>query len=492
MSQRSRQLNADEAKPKNGQVLLDEFISQAGSFYRELFARGYIVSDHKPIVPAWWIGQEPFDGYFICHDPRLIFTQSGVNQSSVLCLGIIFDSRFPAASSQDTLNALAAALDESERAFHDQLSHSSGRYVLIYKRGGAPAKFLTDATGMRCALYYNQECRVISSHARLIQINSEHAPDSSNPYSPKFGYPGIKTPLDNVYFLSPNTLINMDSFSVERYWPITHIEQLDTEVAAEQFRSIMRNSFQWINSNFNTVTSLTAGMDSRATLSIAKRNTRYFTYFRDKSEDTDALDIEFAKKVSHDLNINHTIIHCPSLPKPPIEFSNLQKINNIYLHLPNMPYRYGLTLGGGEDIVHVRSNLSEIGRLFYHNKRKVYPRSATSLTKLWSSNTERHTSRNILAFDEYAEITHFFDAPVERTSLFYWEHRMGGWHSQVVTGTDIVFETLSLYNCRQALILMLSVPTDAQKSSEILRRTIASEWPELMEYPVNGKPFQRP
>jgi hypothetical protein len=466
---------------------LEQLVAASGDFSTDLFARGYIFCDRRPIAPAWWV-EDVFAGFRLKHDPRLNTTRKESGGVAILCLGIIFDTRNPKQSQIATVDGLVAALDASEGQFLRELGHTGGRYVVIYRRSGGPAQLLTDATGMRCALYYHQEAKIVASHAGLAQLNGEKATPPAKPISGKFGLPGLKTTLQNVHILTPNTKLPLNTFKPVRYWPTFPLAELRTEEAADLFGITLKNSFEWLSSQFTTVSSLTGGMDSRVTLAIAKHRTTYFTYYRGDSADTDAADLAFAQQAANELGLSHTVLDGGL--KAPQDFRAVQKINAIYQHLPNMVYKYKL-LFQGDSPIHIRSNLSEIGRMFY-KYQKVYPRSASTLMRLWTTDEALRNDANVLAFDEFAERTQFFDAPVERTSLFYWEHRMGCWHSQVATEGDPAFESVSLYNCRRTLELMLSVPAEAQKSSEILRRTIVNEWPALANYPVNGKPFVLP
>jgi hypothetical protein len=466
---------------------LERLVAASGDFSTELFARGYIFCDRRPIAPDWWLEDE-FSGFRLKYDPRLNKTRKEAGDVAILCLGIIFDTRNPKLSQIATVEYLVAALGVSECQFMRELAYTGGRYVVIYSRAGGPTQLLTDATGMRCALYYHQEAKIITSHAGLAQLNGEKATPPPKQIIGKFGLPGLKTTLQNVYILTPNTKLPLNTLKPVRYWPTAPLVELHPKEAAACFGSTLKNSFEWLSSQFKTVASLTGGMDSRVTLAIAKHRTTYFTYYRGDSADTDAADLAFALQAANELGISHTVVD--GVLKVPQDFRTVQKINAIYQHLPNMVYKYMQLFKGGCPI-HIRSNLSEIGRMFY-KYQKVYPRSASTLMRLWTTDENLRSEENVLAFDEFAERTQFFDAPIERTSLFYWEHRMGCWHSQVATEGDPAFESVSLYNCRRTLELMLSVSAEAQKSSEILRRTIINEWPALADYPVNGKTFVLP
>ena len=67
---------------------------------------------------------------------------------------------------------------------------------------------------------------------------------------------------------------------------------------------------------------------------------------------------------------------------------------------------------------------------------------------------------------------------------------MGGWHSQVVSGADPAFETLSLFNSRRLLELFLMPSSEARRSGQVFHSLIARSWPELMDFPLNPRAIE--
>ena len=67
---------------------------------------------------------------------------------------------------------------------------------------------------------------------------------------------------------------------------------------------------------------------------------------------------------------------------------------------------------------------------------------------------------------------------------------MASWHSQVIAHGDPAFDTLSLYNCREVLRLMLSVDIEERLKALVHKGVIAKNWPELTELPINGVPYE--
>lgn len=464
---------------------IDALVARCGSNARYLFARGYILSDAPVAAPGWWV-EDTVLNFHVKYDPRLPMLRAAGHVSEVVCLGIIYDIRDPNADPHAFVLELAAALSESEEYFYELISHSGGRYVMVYGRDDQPAKLLTDAAGMRTALYYFRERKIVSSHARLLRLNAAHA--HPRKCDAKYGFPGADTPFEGVRFLTPNLALDLGSFSTDRFWPRGKLSDIEIGEATELFLKFLKNSYAHLSRRYTTICSLTAGIDSRVTLSIAKRSGTYFTYFRGVDIRADAVDKSFAAKVTRDLGLDHRVVFLRDQPNRThlVDIGRVLEVNTIYRHLGDAVMNFMDAFP--EDSVHIRSNLSEIGTMFYR-RRNVYPRSAGSLMRLWSDRPEMMSLDNMASFDEFAESSRFFDVPLERTSLFYWEHRMGTWHSQVALESDPAFESVSLYNSHAILALMLSISPEQQAAGELLRRAIAREWDVLTRYRVNGKKF---
>lgn len=466
---------------------LPDIEAELGGFASDLFARGYIISDAAPICPSEW-REQTLDGIFICHHPSLSYSRRNSSQVALICLGIIFDTRHASTSQDAYLDDLIAALERSEQAMLDDLSHSNGRYLLFYRTRDGEHHILTDAAGIRGTLYHHGTARSVSSHLGLLALNGARG-ETPDTRAFKFGFPGRHTPLSNVYLLTPNTKLHFASLTPQRYWPLTPIAPMAVEPAAEFVEERLTNAYEWIRVNYDPFITITAGTDSRVTLAIAGRSGRYATYYRADDLDTDLLDRDTTTDMAARLGLDHTLITRENMQGRSERFGDLCKLNTFKSHIPGVAYGYKtLMVRGADDTVHIRSNLSEIGRMFYKG-RKVYPKKAEDLVRLWSTNPNLRTEENAKLFREFAEITGFMEAPVELTSLFYWEHRMGSWHSQVAIESDIACESLSLYNCRAALQAMLSISQRAQRESWLLKRIIARRMPELTEFPLNGKPF---
>lgn len=463
-------------------------LSQIGGNYKDgLFAHGYIMSRSKPTVPASWC-EATFAGRIIAHHPKLQLTVGHASGAEIVCLGIIFDGRYPSLDQQELVDQLAVALSKSEEEMLDIIRHSNGRYAIIFKGSDGRPYMLHDATGMRTVLFHVGEDVTVSSHLKLLELNIAWS-GKRDLRAQNFGFPGRSTPNRDVLTLTPNCKLCIQSGQVARYWPLRAVSKQDVPSATDKVAEVLSSSFDWIDRRFNHFATLTAGLDSRVTLSIIKGRSRYATYYRRDDADMDKLDLETAALIAKECNLDHTILGPESRENVPDDFMEIVSINTFRRHIPKMSWAYANKMAkDGSQTVHIRSNLSEIGRMFYQS-RHVVPKNGRDLNRLWSNKKDLQTDENATLFQEFADATAFFETPVEHTSLFYWEHRMGLWHSQIPVESDIACETLSLYNSRHLLETLWSVSESEQKNSSVLKQIIMNRWPKLIEFPINGRAF---
>lgn len=465
-----------------------EMDDKAGEYSDELFAKGYILSERLPSCPSGWL-EGRFGSFLIAHHPDLSLTYARCGQTEIACLGLIFDSRSPRTDQQDVLSGIAEALARSEADMFELLSHTNGRYVLIYPGDDGRPYLLHDATGMRSVMFHVGEQVTVSSHLRLLEIDvARFGERDARDF--KFGFPGRLTPNRAVRALTPNTRLCLSTGNVARFWPTQAVEKMSLSEAAHKVGTLLRNSFEWIDQRHDHFATVTAGLDSRVTLAVIGNETRYATYYRNDQVDTDLIDKETTELIARKLGLNHRVLGPETREHIPEAFRQVVRFNTFKSHIPGMAWAYReCMVKSPSETIHIRSNLSEIGRMFYQG-RGSSPKTGADLNTLWSTRAGLRNDENAAAFQEFADTTQFFATPVEHSSLFYWEHRMGTWHSQVPLESDVACETLSLYNCRSLLALMWAVSEHAQKKSLLLKRIVATRSPELTQFELNGGSFR--
>lgn len=466
----------------------------AGDFAGELFARGYVLSDSNQIrAPGHWLSTT-FRDLHVRHDPRLAANRAEARGTELLCLGIIFDVRHPHRAPAECVADLAVALSESEQGFLSELAFMNGRHVLVYARNG-PCSLVTDATGMKSAYYYRREKTVISSHPELVANNGKFA-ESRPKMKLKFGYPGIDSHVTHCRLLTPNTKLDLSTFRVERFWPLRKLDEIPIDTAVERAHAALSGGLDHAFRFHEPIVSVTAGLDSRTTISLLKDDQKpeLFTYYRADDVDTDRLDADFSHQFAQESGRKVEIVAMRKWETSPDAFEAIQSRNAIFRHIRKLAWIYYQKHATNPKALHVRSNISEVGREFW--KGKKFPvRSGIDLARIYLYGQREYLASYVFdvidRFDEFDRVTGLTGCAglVDVKSLFYWEFRMASWHAGVVVESDPAFETISLFNCRHLLETLLSVPQEARRDSIVLRRLIARANPRLAEIDVNGRPF---
>jgi len=284
---------------------------------------------------------------------------------------------------------LLKKLEETENCFHEAVDSISGRFILIYKSSRDPgASIIHDATGM-FKILYDEKCGAISSNIFLINkfIYGNREAEFRSEYIEhkelwKFGVLGNYTPIENVKFLTPNQKIQICTQKITRIFPRSKKQNKSSEEVAELVIENFSNQVDILRRRHSLVHSLTAGMDSRVSFAItnAKKpnQDKYFTYLFNDSHKVDAC---LASKMADAFEIKHQVI----LP----DNSNHKKIfSNPYIYKQDKyfteslsswcwynhssklvdAYKQMFVSGDGNASsapLHIRSNLFEIGRVFW-------------------------------------------------------------------------------------------------------------------------------
>lgn len=461
-----------------------QIFDEEGIAERELYARGFIISRTGALAPSHWIRQSVWN-LEIQHDPRLNITLTDGPSTGVCCLGFAVDTRSPFESEREIFDRLVESPATTPASALEDIQHLSGRFLLLI-RSGKVIIATVDATCMRSFFYTQTDDNVYGgSHPKLVANNMDEA-RLRHPIDYRYGYPGLRTPYHDISILTPNTVIELDSRNLRRYWAQRSILETRTDDILPFFLNKVRNSYVGHANKFRCIISLTAGLDSRATLAICGSDPQYFTYFDPSIRSLD-LDRIMSVQIGAAKNLNHALIDRRDFKDIPKTYLDVLRKNCFYSHGRDVSWAYYSIFSEEKNLLHIRSNLSEIGRMFY--KQASAPHDGRSLATLWSPLEKHHTDTHALAFEEFAEKTQFFKSSIELTSLFYWEHRMGCWHSQVVLESDPAFESTSLYNCRWILEMMLSVPESERRRSTLFKNVIRACDPDLLTVPVNGKPL---
>lgn len=454
------------------------------------FARGFLFGEksENTTYPQHWV-ENQFHGMTLATDPRV---NLGITDTVVL-LGLAIDVISGNSDLQHISNDLARALKTSRTSFQNLLNTLSGRFVVISFQNGE-FKVQTDSTGMRTVFFTEPPLApMISSHENLLSQNQKlDLSVYGNPNYLKENYltamPGRTTKYANVKALTPNTEIDMLTAQCRRVFDGKGFQVLNTPTAARNISRDIKNQIPALLQENQISLSLTAGLDSRATLAMLrniKEDIDCFTYefsFRDTNK-ANRYDVTAASEISKKFDLNHRIIDItsPDLPhhikKDLMEISNrshARALANAYLE---------------EEIfgLHIRSNLYEIGRSQYllseHGKHDIDAKAMLNI----ASNNRSKDKHALAAFEEFIQSTDFYS--IENISLhdaYFWEYRLSRWLSPVMLESDIAHNTHTVINSRKTLLTFLSVDLESRKKASLFLEIIRQEWPELLSIPING------
>lgn len=482
-------------------MFLDEYkrvqydFDEVGEYRPWVFPRGWLLVANgiSPVLPGEWREQN-IDKYRLYLHPLSVLTGAG----SLWVVGQIFDIRKPKRNNAQVVDRLWAAWRDSEQRFHEELSYCNGCFTLFVVGGGG-LYIYTDATGMS-AVFYNSELSMAGSHSLLVAMNDVGGKTVQRyDIYARFGCPGRLTPYRGVYALNPGCRFAI-GVGVSRYKHRTPLPKMRSSRVLKEFSKYIRASMSAFAHRKPLVMSLTAGFDSRTALAAGRkiRGIEYFTYYRTDDVDTDKVDRAIASRLAQAHGLNHSVIMLRENPSPKA-YQRLCEFNSHYSHIQQASFNY-FERWRQRDIFHVRSNLSEIGRAFYSYRMpgeaarpatvdtaiNCYVSGAMKQNRRYDEGTQVNYQNIYRDYMECSEAT-VIDASYDYRDLFYWEHRMGAWHSQVVAESGPAFESLSVYNSDYILQLMLQPAFTDRRNKRLMLDSIKKNWSALLEIPINPK-----
>ena len=465
---------------------------------RLVYARGFLISSQaEPRRPEHWV-RGAINGWSLWHDPRLPVAEAAAapgllgRRTALLCLGTIVDAAAPEGGPRAALDRLAWALRRSEGAFLAALDTMAGRHALVYAIGGR-THLVADAAGTRQVFRYAREATHVSSHGPLVAENGAEAERLN--ISSRHGYPGLDTPWRHVHILTPNTRLRLDDGDVGRFWPRRRVRPVSVAAAAEEIGRLMEGTLRGLAADHALAVSVTAGLDSRVTLALSKGlERRLFTFYRADDMASDGHDLAFAETCTRELGRPVQVMRLREMrPRMPRSFERALDRNTMRPHVRKLAWVLLTEFPQDEPWLHIRSNVSEVGRQFYAHARFGDPPRPRDLARIVLAPRGEMPARDVFdaldRFERYARTTGILRCgrKVDLASLFYWEYRLASWFANVLVESDAGMDTVAPYNCRRILELLLGVPRADRGRASVHRRIIADRAPELTRFPVNGE-----
>lgn len=391
------------------------------------------------------------------------------------------------------IDDLLAALGEGEDAFLRRLDDYTGRHAIFFQRADGALGVVADATGLRTVFFAPG---LVAAQAALVNANLPE-PAEREVFPDFWGFPGRQTPYRGVTILTPNHRLDVATGEVARFYPREAPAPLTLDEATAIITDGVVTALRAVGRPL--ILGLTAGIDSRATLALALRagiRFQSFTHVHDKYAERDAA---LAADLAGAVEARYWTLPVPRgsswmKAKPELydSASYYDKAIRVVEAMRQKRPRWPTFMSG---------NLLEIGRAFYLNhrltKRPVGPVEATELyVKMaqWRGpkavaayGLDAYTERARAGFDDFFAPSGTLGGYgiLDAYDLFYWEHRMGCWHSTLVGQRDVVADTFIPFNARRIFEAMLGVTLAERRTGAVFQRIVAENTPALVEYPIN-------
>jgi hypothetical protein len=380
---------------------------------------------------------------------------------------------------------------------------------------------MTDATGMRSAFYALDGPFVLASHARIVARESGaksspmvaayreivRVPQPISSLGGAFRWlvgsgsrnlvmpmPGRCTPWSGVVLLTSNVALDIDTRTLERIFPRRPASQSTPAGAAALIAPRLRRQVtSLLDTGRPVAMSITAGVDSRVSLAASRDVHEAIQYFTYRRGERSAEDVATASSIAEAFKLDHRVLEIGPAAEPPALDVAIREAT-ILSHGRALVTAYRLAFSA--DTIHIRSNIGEVGRCQYRRSAAAWTVpaaaadiSADDLAMLWAH--RRVQGPVVEAFDDWMTATHFRDVvDLDPLDIFYWEHRMSCWHSNVVLESDFAFDTHVLFNSRWILERMLSIPAVGRCRGSLFRLLVREMWPELERWPMHRQTWR--
>ena len=476
-----------------------------------LFRRGYLITnvrlntlDH-PIAGYLQERYKKIDVasfYIYFHSELDIATYRGQG-SKIVILGTILDPINNVICSNKIAQQLHDTYIQSDDTFFHYLDNLSGRFLILVASQSRHF-VLQDAAGNRTVFYSKSlDHFFISSHAQIIaDINKYSVPGERKNFIQHMGagngralrhFPGLLTPYCEISMLTPNTYLNIDDFSVQRFFPRQEIKREKlSPVFIDELSELFTQQITLLSQKFKLSVSVTGGTDSRLTLASTKHLKDDIFYFTYRFSISHVLDALLAQKMCNRLGVDHHLIEGKNWvsDKNEAAFLDIFHKNTAYMRagiqglvtkklLESLP----------TNSLHIKSNVSEIVRARYRRSAYLAPQKEVApqiLSQFYGIYPRSKFCIN--GFKEFIETTHLTRPSIfnyDYFDLFLWEHRMGCWQSLAILDSDMAHDTYILYNNRTILKKMLSVDFRHRATDGLHRKLIKNLWPEVLQDPIN-------
>lgn len=418
----------------------------------------------------------------------------------VALIGYCFDLRRPDDNEAQLSRRLAELAHRSGlAAMLEDAEDLVGRFAAICRVGERWHVF-NDACATR-SVFYAEGRPIIASHAMILgELMGEH------PRRDLFKHywcslPGNLTPVAGVRVMPANFALALESRQLRRFWPRLERRERPAAEVVDELEDVLARTAAATAARYRPALSLTAGLDSRLSLSVYRQVPELVAFTYDRGEH-DRTDVEIAARICERLKIEHRRLL-------PVDRFQAEDMYRVFEAIPEgsfdkSVYPIYAAAFTPNQYIHVRSSCAGVGRAFW----RKHPGMATTMEPAsWIPVSLRRGDEDLPLKEAAAdlmreEMGRFFSTlgydlstPRAPTMLGYdlWdlvliEHRLSTWHGPGLLGADAVFDTAILFNSRPVLDLLLAPPLAERKKGTLWHTIIARRLPEIADIPTNPRP----
>lgn len=429
-------------------------------------------------------------------DPALNYARAGGAVHQVGVLGLCLNPFDGAADNQQVADALFKALEKSETAFYDYVDELSGSFVILYRNSGE-VRILQDAAATKPVYHHRTRTGdvTVSNCARLVHYIHELKVDpraakvfKAEAYrsDPSRYLPGMITAYEGLLPLTANHSLLVNTGAPKRFFPRGPLrERPFGPDVIDNVAAIMRRQAEMIAALGRPMfLAATAGRDSRASaaaftgLKGLEFFSFHFTRTNHLTEDTLA-----AKKLARISGVPIRVFDLNS-------YSSDGFVEDFRLHSP-----YGIWPQAAvcyleefpADAIHIRSTVSEIGRIFYENRSRK-DLTPETLAKTYTNSAFWEDGDVITTMGDFIAQTDFRNESLrgyDFYDMFYWEHRNAKWQNVLCAEAEMATDVFIPYNNRKLLQLMMSVPYEHRLKADIHLGVVDKLMPEYTSVPLS-------
>ena len=475
---------------------IKKILQNKPQYTNALFRRGYLITTNKdlkindyPFLNMW--DEFNIKQYKIfVHKEQDFHSKMNYMDMNAVIIGHAYNPFDMKYNEEDLLKDCIEAYHESKEKFFEKVNEFTGIYLIVIFYNNKII-CVQDCGGMKSCYFGKIDGQVyITSHVQLVadlcdlkmnktieKLISTKCYNIGNRY-----LPGNMTPYTGLKRLGPNTYLeyNQKDFKINRFYPIKAHKEIKNE---QEFNKEIDSIVDIMHKNCILATlkwkkpaiSLSGGVDSKTTLSVANGLYDKFCLYSFQCKESEILDSNAAHKICEKIGQPHKIYKIPENNKDIEDFEIMKKIinhNTAYImNIPNHEIRKYIFLYRLEDFdIELKSWISEIGRVYIERRFGMEmpdifnARHLSAIQTRWFAHpilmreSDNYYRQYLIETELNNKLYNY-----EHADMIYWEIRMGSWGTNVISSLDIGNKVTMPFNNRNLIEKFLEFSHDDRK-----------------------------